>query len=532
MIENKKVIACYIRLSEDDEDTAKGIKDESNSVSAQRQLIRSYIEKEPDFQGYGIKEYVDDGYTGTTFTRPGYEQLMADAKRGDVGVIVVKDFSRLGRDHLETGNLLERIFPLLQIRFISVNDNYDSADCNGMTGGLSVALKNVMNAMYSRDLSGKVISAMTTRAKNGQYMAAKVPYGYRKDPENKHQLIVDNDAAEVMKLIFTYVAEGKSKGWIVGYLNSNGIPTPSEYFIARGMYAGHKRNKENPMWTVTTISDMLRNPVYIGNTCWNKSSQNISTGKKNIKNGRDEWIVTEGTHEAIISKELFDKANEMAFTGKKKPVTGKACPLIYCAYCGRTLSAPKNGTHTRYRCMNGYGQFAEEECKRIRIKGTDLEGAVLANVNLMAQIYTDQIGKKKESESEVSAISDRIETLSKNQQRLSSKKTRLYEEYRNDGNREDYIAKKQKTDDRLAEIASEIKEAESRLEVAKQNDIMATSTREILQESLLMESFDKVQLKKIIDRINVYGPDRIEIIWKPLDAVFQGITAGIGVVDL
>ena len=141
MIEDKKVIGCYIRLSEDDDDTARGLKDESNSVSVQRQLIQMYIDKECGFRDYGIKEYVDDGYTGTTFTRPGFEQMMEDAKKGEIGTIIVKDFSRLGRDHLETGNLLERIFPILGIRFISVNDAFDSADCNGMTGGLNVALK-------------------------------------------------------------------------------------------------------------------------------------------------------------------------------------------------------------------------------------------------------------------------------------------------------------------------------------------------------------------------------------------------------
>lgn len=361
MIVNKNVIACYIRLSEDDADTAKGLKDESNSVTAQRNLIHSYIDRFAEFEGYGIKEYVDDGYTGITFTRPGYEKLMEDAKRGDIGVIIVKGLSRLGRDHLETGNLMERIFPLLGIRFISVNDNYDSADFEGMTGGLTVALKNVMNAMYSRDLSGKVRSAMTTRAKNGQYMAARVPYGYKKDPDDVHHLVIDYEAAEIVRMIFSFAAEGKQKGWIRGYLNTHDIPTPSEYLIAHGLAVQNKRNAEHPRWTVTTISDMLRNQVYIGNICWNKSVQNISTGKKNVKNGKDEWIVKENTHEAIVPKEIFDRANERAFTGRHKVAKGKACSLIYCGYCGRTIAAPKDNNHICYRCMNGYGEFAEED---------------------------------------------------------------------------------------------------------------------------------------------------------------------------
>ncbi len=299
MIENRKVIACYIRLSDEDEESEKGFKDESNSVSVQRQLIRSYIEGDPDFKGYSIKEYVDDGYIGTNFRRPQYKQLMEDAKRGDIGVIIVKDLSRLGRDHLDTGDLLERIFPLLQIRFISVNDRYDSADCKGMTGGLNVALRNVMNAMYSRDLSGKVQSAMTTRAKNGQYIAAITPFGYVKDPEDKHHLIIDEEAAVVVRRIFALAAEGNTKGWIAKYLNDEGVDTPGVYFEKKGMKRRGNRNVEKPMWTTTTISDMLKNEVYIGSVCWHKGSNNLDTGKKQVRNKREEWIITPNAHEAI-----------------------------------------------------------------------------------------------------------------------------------------------------------------------------------------------------------------------------------------
>mgnify|MGYP002624514270 FL=1 len=528
MIVNEKVIACYIRLSEDDEDTAKGLKDESNSVTAQRNLIRGYIFRDAELKGYPVREYVDDGYTGTTFTRPGYEKLMDDAKRGEVSIIIVKDLSRLGRDHLETGNLLERIFPLLGIRFISVNDNYDSADCTGMTGGLTVALKNVMNAMYSRDLSGKVRSAMTTRAKSGQYMAAKVPYGYRKDPEDVHHLLVDDEAAEVVRMIFDFAADGKNKHWICGYLNANGIPTPSEYLIAKGGKPSVHRNSKNPRWTLTTIGDMLKNQVYIGNTCWNKSVQNISTGKKNVKNSRDEWIVIENTHEAVVSREIFDRANELAFTGQHKASTGKACPLIYCGYCGRSMAAPKDGNHIRYRCMNGYGEFAEEDCKKSRIKARDLEQTVLANVNLMAQIYAEKKQQCRAPVSEVADVSDRIQSIKKEQERLKARKTRLYEEYRSDGNREVYIKRKQQNDMRLAEIEEELQEAECLLEAAKQNETEGTMTEQALNEVQMMDTFDREKLKKLIDRVNVYAEDEIEIIWKPMDSIFNSISAKEG----
>ena len=181
---NRKT-AIYIRLSDEDNNVDGIVKPESNSVAAQRILIRDYMQRNNFSTPADTLEYVDDGFSGTNFQRPAFRRMMDDAKHGEIGGIIVKDFSRFGRDHLETGNYLERIFPLLGIRFISVNDQFDSEDCMGMTGGMSVALKNIINSMYSRDLSKKVKSAMGTRAVRGEYMGAFAPYGYVKNPDRK-----------------------------------------------------------------------------------------------------------------------------------------------------------------------------------------------------------------------------------------------------------------------------------------------------------------------------------------------------------
>lgn len=312
-----KITAVYIRLSDEDGNVDGIVKAESNSVAAQRLLIRDYIQR--NFPGQTeTQEYVDDGFSGTNFQRPSFQRMMADAKRGKIGCIIVKDFSRFGRDHLETGNYLERIFPLLGIRFISVNDQFDSEDCTGMTGGMSVALKNIINSMYSRDLSKKVRSAMGTRAARGEYMGAFAPYGYSKNPENVHQLIPDKEAAEVVRLIFKMAAEGKKKPEIARYLNEQGTPTCMEYFQKMGLKRTGYKNKEKKLWTVTTIGDMLKNEVYLGKTIWNKSRQAAAGSKKAVKNDRSEWIIMEGTHEALVSQELFDMANANAFTHEKK----------------------------------------------------------------------------------------------------------------------------------------------------------------------------------------------------------------------
>ena len=171
-------IAVYIRLSSEDNDVDGSIKAESNSVSAQRMLINEFIKKQDEFINCSVVEYVDDGYSGTNFNRPGFQRMMEDAKAGRIKSIVIKDFSRFGRDYLEVGNYLEKILPVLGIRIISINDGFDSINSSGFTGGMSVALKNMLNAMYSRDLSRKVRSAMKTHAKNGEYMPAFQKYGY------------------------------------------------------------------------------------------------------------------------------------------------------------------------------------------------------------------------------------------------------------------------------------------------------------------------------------------------------------------
>ncbi|NBH29178.1 hypothetical protein D3Z60_26645, partial [Lachnospiraceae bacterium] len=269
---NRKT-AIYIRLSDEDNNVDGIVKPESNSVAAQRILIRDYMQRNNFSTPADTLEYVDDGFSGTNFQRPAFRRMMDDAKHGEIGGIIVKDFSRFGRDHLETGNYLERIFPLLGIRFISVNDQFDSEDCMGMTGGMSVALKNIINSMYSRDLSKKVKSAMGTRAVRGEYMGAFAPYGYVKNPDNVHQLIPDEEAAEVVRFVFTMAAEGKKKPEIARFLNERGTPTCMEHFQALGLKRKSYKEKEKKLWTVTTIGDMLKKEVYLGKTVWRKTRQ-------------------------------------------------------------------------------------------------------------------------------------------------------------------------------------------------------------------------------------------------------------------
>lgn len=522
-MENKKT-AVYIRLSDEDSNVDKIVKAESGSVAAQRILIRDYISRNCLSGEDDIIEYVDDGFSGMNFSRPAFRKMMDDAKKGKISCIIVKDFSRLGRDHLETGSYLEKIFPLLGIRFISVNDQFDSADCRGMTGGMSVALKNIINAMYSRDLSKKVRSAMGTRAARGEYMGALVPYGYQKNPENIHQLIPDEEAAEVVRLIFTMAAEGKKKPEIARFLNGQGIPTCMEHFQKIGLKRAGFREKEKKLWTVTTIGDMLTNEVYLGKTVWNKTRRPGAGSGKSIKNDRSLWIITEGTHESLVSQELFDAANAKAFTHKKKnvPAGRKAQPFLFCPYCGRRLTLTSWGN--AYRC----GQAAISgiaECRTIHVDKEGLENAVLSCVRTMAGIVADAAGKKKK-ELQTAGPEKEIRMLESEKKRLAAGKLSIYEDYRSGRlTKEQYRSEYEAAGRRILEIEKRIPELRDKI-LQDREQMLNINGQEAELESLAgLQTFDKDRLCTIIDSVQVYSEERIEIIWKMDNFLFKE-TAG------
>lgn len=424
-------IAVYIRLSSEDNDVDGSIKAESNSVSAQRMLINEFIKKQDEFANCPVVEYVDDGYSGTNFNRPGFQRMMEDAKAGRIKSIVIKDFSRFGRDYLEVGNYLEKILPVLGIRIISINDGFDSINSSGFTGGMSVALKNMLNAMYSKDLSRKVRSAMKTHAKNGEYMPAFPKYGYIKDPEDKHHLVIDPEAAEIVKLIFTMAADGKTKGQIAKYLNETHVLTCREYMCRKGIKMHRENEKEKKLWSVTTISDMLKNEVYLGKIIWNKKRVARTGSNKLVSNDKEEWIVVENAHEPIISDELFRKANEKAFTNQKKVLAkrGVACPIFFCPTCGRRLGFTSR--ETGYRCMQAHISGLSG-CAESKMDRKEAEETVLDAARNMAQFISENLEKKKREWHKTILKEENIATLESEKKRLSSRKMKLYSDYRSE----------------------------------------------------------------------------------------------------
>lgn len=513
-------VAKYIRLSDEDVDTRKGMKQESNSIVSQRQLLDGFIGRDAGLKKCRVLEFCDDGFSGIDFRRPGFEGMMEAVKRGEIGCVIVKDFSRLGRDYIEVGSYLEQIFPLMEVRCISVNDHYDSDGVLGTAGGLNVAFKNLVNMLYSKDLSKKIRSAQMARAKKGEYLGGFARYGYEKSPEDKHRLVVDPEAAGVVRKIFAMAAEGTTISGIVRYLNDNHVPTCVEYKQMKNSRYQHPGGGVKKLWGTQSVRSSLSDETYIGKVVWNRSEKSITTGKKMLWHDRSEWVVVDGQHEPLVSEELFALANEKT-KPKKRDRSGvdmsgfKREVLFVCGYCGRSMVKKNHRYCCRYRTCG-----SDTECRKAVEGMEELEGSVMEYVRKMAEVMLDN-SRRKEAESEREILGKKMASLRKEKERLSAEKMFLYDKYRSGGmTREQFKVEAERIAVRIEEIGREREEAEDKMEALK---VCGSQEGEAVLEGIAaLQEFDKAVLRKAIDRIRVYGEGRIEVVWKAEDMFGSG----------
>lgn len=312
--------ALYLRLSRDDAGAA-----ESVSIGGQRALLRSYA---ADHGWTVVGEYVDDGFSGTSFHRPGLERLLADVEEGSVDLVLTKDLSRLGRDYIRTGELAEVYFPSRHVRYIAVNDGFDT---QGPDNGLA-PFQHVVNEMYARDASKKIRSALAVRRAQGRYVGSLAPYGYRKDPADKNRLLPDPPAAKVVGEIFAWAAEGVRPGEIARRLNGRGTVCPALH------RSGERPGPDRPMWTASTISKLLANPTYLGCTAQGRTRKPSFKARVREAVPREGWMVVEGTHPALVTRETFLAAAKWR---RGRSGTGRfqnqLAGLVRCGSCGGTM---------------------------------------------------------------------------------------------------------------------------------------------------------------------------------------------------
>ncbi len=516
------VIALYIRLSSEDGDLERTeMKEESNSVSGQRAYLYEFIQSKPEFSSCTIIEKVDDGYTGVNFERPGFTELMELAKKGEVNCIVVKDFSRFGRNYIELGDYLEQLFPFLGIRFISVNDGYDSEQYKGSTGGIDVGFKNLIYELYSRDLSVKVRKVIRAKQEKGEYLSGYPLYGYMHCPGDKRKLVIDEESAQVVREIFELRHGGMRLKDIAKTLNDRNILTPSEYaFQKRGKKKSFNLGNKS-LWTVGILQRVLDEERYTGVMV---SHQHESAGMKgnNTCVTRGNWIRVEGTHEPIIAKELYHAIRKKSTRDYGKGVNRKPRGIYVCGICNHTLQCRTKDDVLKCH----YGRYeADSACDHIFIQRTELENAILSAIKMQALLLSEKV-KMSEYEKEDDnplKLKKQINDIKDNLELLNRSKLNLYEKYRDSiFSKEDYLENKDAYDQQIIQLEEKKEQLWSRLNLGENLEEVKQKVNEITSYSSKVETLTEEVKHALIEKVLVYEGQRIEIVWK-----YQDITLAL-----
>lgn len=511
MIQNKNeeyVIALYIRLSKEDEDV--GIrygKEESNSISNQRMLLYDFIQQHSEFQGCRIIEKCDDGFSGKRFDRPAFTELIDLAKKGRIDCIIVKDLSRFGRDYIELGDYLEQLFPFLGIRFIAVNDHYDSKDGGQETAGLEVAFKNFIYDFYSRDTSKKIRNVRRKMAQSGQFASANAPYGYQKSAEDKHKLVVDEEAAQVVREIFQMKIAGMSAKKITENLNARQIPSPAQYALNHKRGMDWRKVNEKTAWDATKVVAILKDERYAGNMVSLRRTLKGIYGKDTPMDSSD-WIRVEGTHEGIVSIEDFQKAQATFFKYKKsQPSTIKRYNAFVCGHCGRKLSYSKD----RKKLICRYGESnPNASCYKAAYPAEKIRGAVLEALKWHFEQFIDWEEMQERLEKNVHAEQD-SQDHEKVLEQIENGKIILYEKYK-DGqiDRDEFVAGRDKLKAQAEEIKEKMKEAALRQEGKDEVKRIGEIVRKYREAKELTKEMEEM----FVERVEVYDAEHIKLRWK------------------
>ena len=512
---SKKTLALYIRLSSEDEDLHKSGKTESNSISNQRRLLLDYYRRSPELTEYQLVEFCDDGFSGTNFDRPRFKDMMQLVRQKNIHAIMVKDLSRFGRDYLEVGVYLEMILPLFGIRFISVNDQFDSNDYVGTTGGVDLALRNLINGLYSRDLSSKIKSANRTRNRRGEYWGGDAFYGYILDSKDKHRLIVDTNVSDIVVRIFQECIAGNSDSQIAKGLNDDGIPSPANYKHRKGILYNGRIVDGASIWTRSTISRILKDERYTGKMVTHKRETDGITAGRMIPVPKEAWIVVPNTHEAIVTQDIFDVATA-ARSSRIKTINQNTAGhrpdnLFVCGYCGRKLQKAY-GSVTHLYCLKAR-VYTNSPCAIIHEPLEDLKGQVLEVINKMATVLVNRVTEiKKDIDQQVPSVEKKIAETEICLQRLQTGKLDLYEDYRNGTiTRDKFIAiqkSRQLETDRLNSSLALLKgQAKMLKKKSNRMDCIASDAKEIQ----LLPDYRPDVVRHLVSCIRVYGSGRIEI---------------------
>lgn len=516
-------MAVYVRLSKED-----GDKMESDSIQNQKRIIEQHIQY---LHGQGepiasVEIYSDDGYPGGNFDRPAYRRMMRDVEAGKINCVIFKDNSRLGRNYPELGRLMEEYFPQKGIRVISVLNHIDSLkDPHGYCSAI-VSFSNIMNDDYIRQLSIKIKSTFAMKRERGEFLGNYAPYGYVKSPEDRHKLVVDPEAAEVVRMIFDWYAGGVSASRIVKQLNALQIMPPSVYKASKGCKGftqhssgGVKRNA----WALTTVNSILKDEVYIGNLVQGKYKSVSYRTKKLAPVDESEWVVIEGTHEAIIPDEIFtivhDRFARHTRVAPNRQTSYLLSGFVKCAHCGGRMNRNVSHGVARFRCMTRI--YSPEKCQCPSIREAALEAAVLRAIQTQiqelvdAKAVIDMAREKRPGNCSTNEYLLAIKRVEREKQRLEEAKFRLYDNLeRGVIDQDEYIRFKTKYNDGIAEQERQIKGLRASIanlnEARRQDDEFVSYFEEYGNINVI----DREVLERLLDHISVEDGSHVHIYFK------------------
>ena len=504
------ITALYCRLSRDD-----GAEGESNSIANQKKLLAKYA-KEHGFTN--TKFYVDDGYTGTNFNRPGFQQMLEDMEMGYISTVIVKDSSRFGRNYLEVGQYTDYYFPEHNIRFIAINDCIDSE--NGEDD--FSAFRNVMNEMYAKDISRKVRSSHRLRGNAGEPLS-QPPYGYMKSPENKKKWILDPDAAEVVQRVFRLCIEGNGNETIARILQEDKVLVPQAYWQSKGLPRGGKKTQPNPYkWCKTTIAKMLSQQEYCGDVINFKSYSKSFRNKTRIENPKENWAIFKDVHEPIIDRETWERVQELTKNSKRRKPKNENVKksiftnLLYCGDCGHKLwfNINKQNPSIRfYSCSNYKGirgtcestHYVREDSLEQVVKmelfklATFLDHDEIAFAELLEhKTNKDALAERKAAESALAAATARSQELLRLYERV-------YEDNVNGKVTDDWFMRlSHKYEVEQEELKKQMFDLKNKLDRLNAAQNSSGSFIRAIRKFMTMQTLTPIVLQELIDKIEVF----------------------------
>lgn len=522
--------AIYVRLSIEN----SGKDDDGDSIANQIEFCKAYLAEHADLKFYKI--YEDNGEKGTNFDRPEFKRMMDDIRSGKVKCVLVKDLSRFSRDYIEAGEYLEKIFPFMGIRFISITDGYDSLTCGDAESALMIPLKNMINDVYAKDISRKIITSFRARQEKGEFLPAFAPYGYVKSKKVAYRYEIDKETAPYVRMIFEWKAKGVSHNEICKKLNDMGAVTPARRKVDLGIWRAEKY--KHTVWFGRTIIDILKNPTYTGCIVYGRIPKSLYEGIKMHRAPEEEWRYVLDAHEPIVSQELFDKVQQMFEDRAKKfqkkmdenaplreLVTNHFRGKIYCGDCGKRMRFvkptdkryPIDQDHATYVC-GGYLDSGYSRCSRHSIKYPIVANAVLTAINVHLEFCLKQeqlIRQMRGSVREKNLIDKyvgQINYLSQELKKINSKREALFENFA-EGILDDaeYQFAKKKYDDEATEIEKKLT-----VEKAKKtqlDDVLSLSNEWLgaIRQAESVTEIDSDLVKHLVSSVKIFNDNRVEV---------------------